>query len=130
MSEIVETEFITETKQRLLAARSSRKKTSAQVYVNMPVMVIADLVRELGAQAMLAFLAIQGSYNVASPRERTAGVTVRTSFRKATGMGNRQFRRAVARLHAAKYIEADTAPGRRARVHFIREIPRSSVSSR
>ena len=116
MSLIREYEIITKAKQRILEAREHRGITSEQVFVKHSLHHNATVHHELGGEAALANLAVIGTHSVASESERTDGFIVRVSFQQATGLQDRQFRRGLASLANADYIEAKKAPGRKSRV--------------
>ncbi len=113
MEDIVEVEFVTETKRRILASRKQRGITAEQVFVKHLLQPVADVAHELGSHAVLVYLAILGTYSVATNDERRTGFTVRPSFQNAIQLGPRQFRRAVAKLAVAGYIDTHTGRGRK-----------------
>ncbi|MFO7857995.1 MAG: hypothetical protein R6V11_03650 [Ectothiorhodospiraceae bacterium] len=116
MDEVVEVEYVTDTKRRILETRKEKGITPEQVFVKHSLYAVADVTHKLGSHAALAYLAILGTSKVVSEDERHAGFIVRNSFRDATQLGPRQFRRAVATLAAAGYISANTGQGRKPRI--------------
>lgn len=118
MEEIREIEYVTETKQRLLANRKARGILPNQVFVKHSLQAFSDIVHTLGAHAGLAYLAALGSHATLTDEERKAGFVIRKSFRDATQLGDRQFRRAVASLVDAGYLRAETGEGRKPRVRL------------
>ena len=118
MEHVREQEYVTQVKQRILEARKLRGITPDQVFVKHPLRFFASVYHELGGESALAYLAIAGTHRVASETERKTGFIVRTSFQKATGLEPRQFRRGILSLARAKYIETETAPGRKPRIRL------------
>ena len=114
--DVLEVEYLTETKRRILENRKVRGITPEQVFVKHSLHAVADVTHKLGSHAALAYLAILGTSNVAKDGERRAGFTVRNSFRDATQLPPRQFRRAVAALAEAGYISVITGQGRKPRI--------------
>lgn len=116
--EIREYELITKTKQRILEARAQRGINPEKLFVKHSLHHYALVHHELGGEAALAYLAVIGTHSVASESEREEGFTVRVSFQQATGLQHRQFRRGLATLARAAYIEAKKAPGRKSRIRL------------
>jgi DNA-binding MarR family transcriptional regulator len=118
MDRVIESAYMTETKRRVLEKRKAKGITPEQVFVKHSLHAVADVIHKLGSHAALVFLAILGTNGTVSEEEREAGFTVRNSFRDATQLGDRQFRRAVAVLAKAGYIQADTGHGRKPRIRL------------
>ena len=118
MEQVVESEYLTETKRGILERRKAKGITPQQVFVKHSLHAVADVSHKLGSHAALAYLAILGTSSTVSPDERKDGFTIRNSFRDATQLGDRQFRRAVAQLVGSGYVEADRGPGRKPRVRL------------
>lgn len=116
MDEVVEVEYMTETKRQILANRKGRCISPEKVFVKHTLHPVAEVTHKLGSHAMLAYLAILGTNSVVADDERLTGFTIRNSFRDAIQLGPRQFRRAVSTLAAAGYINAGTGPGRKPRI--------------
>jgi hypothetical protein len=118
MDEVIESEYMTETKRQILEKRKAKGITPEQVYVKHSLHAVADVTHKLGSHAALVYLAILGTNSTVSEDERKAGFTIRKSFRDATQLGDRQFRRAVAVLAEADYIQAETGQGRKPRIRL------------
>jgi hypothetical protein len=118
MEQVVESEYLTETKRAILERRKAKGITPEQVFVKHSLHAVADVSHKLGSHAALVYLAILGTSSTVTDDERREGFTVRNSFRNATQLGDRQFRRAVSLLIGAGYVEADTGPGRKPRVRL------------
>jgi hypothetical protein len=116
MDDVIEVEHLTQTKRRILANRKERGITPEQVFVKHSLHAVAEVAHRLGSHAALAFLAILGTRSVVTDDERREGFTVRDSFRDATQLEQRQFRRAVSALAAGGYIKTEARPGRKPRI--------------
>lgn len=118
MEQIKESEHVTQVKRRILKARAQRGIVPEQLFVKHSLHHYASIHHELGGEAALAYLAVIGTHSVASDLDRKEGFLVRVSFQRATKLHDRQFRRGLASLARADYIEAKKAPGRKSRIRL------------
>lgn len=121
MEAIRETEIMTRTKAAILAKRRQRRVTEDTAFASVPISTTAAMIDRLGVQPYLAFLAVIATHRVCMSDERTSGFTVRPVFRRATRVGDRQFRRSIRSLEEAGLLEVASVPGRKQRIRLTDE---------